>query len=81
VARIDVTAPWYGMTESDSYIQTWLVEAGATVRAGTPLLVVETTKAETEIESPADGIVGELLVAADSEVPPGTVLTWIESES
>ena len=49
--------------------------------AGTPLLVVETTKAETEIESPADGIVGELLVAADSEVPPGTVLTWIESES
>jgi len=69
------------MTESDSYIQTWLVGAGATVRAGTPLLVVETTQAETEIESPADGIVGERLVAADSEVPPGTVLTWIESES
>jgi pyruvate dehydrogenase E2 component (dihydrolipoamide acetyltransferase) len=79
VARTDVTAPRYGMTEGDSYIKTWLVEAGATVQAGAPLLVIETAKAETEIESPADGVVGELLVAADSEVPPGTVLTWIES--
>jgi len=34
------------MTESDSYIQTWLVEAGATVRAGTPLLVVETSQVD-----------------------------------
>lgn len=81
MVRIDVTAPRYGMTEGDSYIKTWLVEAGATVHAGTPLLVVETAKAETEIESPADGVVGELLATADSEVPPGTVLTWIESES
>ena len=81
MVRIDVTAPRYGMTEGDSYIQTWLIEAGATVQVGTPLLVIETAKAETEIESPADGVVGELLVAADSEVPPGTILTWIESES
>jgi pyruvate dehydrogenase E2 component (dihydrolipoamide acetyltransferase) len=81
VARIDVTAPRYGMAEGDSYIKAWLVEAGAAVHAGTPLLVVETAKAETEIESPADGVVGDLLVAADSEVPPGTVLTWIESGS
>ncbi len=80
MARVDVVVPTYGMTDSDAYIQSWLVEPGARVAAGDPLLIIETAKAETEIEAPAAGIVGDALVAADSEVPPGTVLTWIESE-
>jgi pyruvate dehydrogenase E2 component (dihydrolipoamide acetyltransferase) len=79
MARIDVKVPIYGMTNSDSYIQNWLVAPGATVAEGDPLLVIETAKAETEIESPAAGVVGDILVEADSEVPEGTVLTWIES--
>jgi 2-oxoglutarate dehydrogenase E2 component (dihydrolipoamide succinyltransferase) len=79
VARVDVTVPSYGMTEGDSYVQKWLVTAGASVAEGTPLVLVETAKAETELEAPVAGVVGDLLVAADSEVPPGTVLTWIES--
>jgi pyruvate/2-oxoglutarate dehydrogenase complex dihydrolipoamide acyltransferase (E2) component len=79
VARVDVTVPSYGMTEGDTYVQKWLVTAGATVPEGAPLVVVETAKAETELEAPVAGVVGDLLVEADSEVPPGTVLTWIES--
>lgn len=79
MARVDVTVPSYGMTEGDTYIQKWLVAAGSTVAEGTPLILVETAKAETEIESPVAGVVGDLLCAAETEVPPGTVLTWIES--
>lgn len=78
MARIDVTVPVYGMTDTDSYVQRWLVEQGASVQQGDPLVVVETAKAEVEVEAPATGIVGDVLVAADSEVPPGTKLTWIE---
>lgn len=79
MARIEVVVPSYGMTDGDSYVQSWLVSEGATVTAGAPLVLIETAKAETELEAPASGVVGELLVAADSEVPPGTLLTWIES--
>lgn len=80
MARVDVAVPAYGMTEGNSYIQSWLVEAGARVAAGDPLVLIETAKAETELESPASGIVGDLLVPADTEVPPGTPLTWIEGD-
>ncbi|HEV7656793.1 MAG TPA: biotin/lipoyl-containing protein [Mycobacteriales bacterium] len=79
MARLDVTVPSYGMTEGDTYIQKWLVTAGSAVAEGAPLVLVETAKAETEIESPVAGVVGDLLCEADTEVPPGTVLTWIES--
>ena len=79
MVRIEVSVPAYGMTDGEIYIQHWLVAAGDTVEVGTPLLMIETAKAEAEVESPAAGVVGELLVAADSEVPPGTPLTWIES--
>lgn len=78
MARIEVTVPVYGMTDTDSYVQRWLVEAGQSVEQGAPLVVVETAKAEVELEAPSAGTVGELLVAADLEVPPGTALTWIE---
>jgi pyruvate/2-oxoglutarate dehydrogenase complex dihydrolipoamide acyltransferase (E2) component len=78
VPRIEVLVPSYGMTDNDSYIQEWLVEEGAQVDEGTPLLIIETAKAETEIESPATGTVGQLLVPAEAEVAPGTPLTWIE---
>jgi pyruvate/2-oxoglutarate dehydrogenase complex dihydrolipoamide acyltransferase (E2) component len=81
VARIEVVAPTYGMADGNSYIQSWLVEAGTQVAAGDPLVLIETAKAETELEAPSAGTVGELLVAADTEVAPGTALTWIESES
>jgi pyruvate/2-oxoglutarate dehydrogenase complex dihydrolipoamide acyltransferase (E2) component len=78
MTRTDIVVPSYGMTDNDSYVQSWLVEPGATVEAGSALLVLETAKAETEIEAPVAGIVGDILVPAESEVPPGTVLTWID---
>lgn len=78
MGRVDVTVPVYGMTESDSYIERWLVSQGDSVKEGDPLVMIETAKAEVEMEAPASGIVGDLLVPADTEVPPGTKLTWIQ---
>jgi pyruvate/2-oxoglutarate dehydrogenase complex dihydrolipoamide acyltransferase (E2) component len=78
MAQVEVTVPVYGMTDNESYVQRWLVDEGSLVAAGTPLAVIETAKAELEIEAPVAGTVGSILVPADSEVPPGTKLTWIE---
>ncbi|UTI64747.1 biotin/lipoyl-binding protein [Paraconexibacter antarcticus] len=57
-----------------------LVEAGATVTAGTPLLVLEAMKMEHEIVAPADGVVGALPVAAGDQVAAGQVLAVIDGD-
>ena len=49
---------------------------GAAVSAGQPLYILETEKVETEIESPADGIV-RLLAAAGETYPVGTCIAEI----
>lgn len=54
-----------------------LVELGAGVTAGTPLLVLEAMKMEHEIVAPADGTVDELPVAAGDQVSAGQVLAVI----
>jgi pyruvate/2-oxoglutarate dehydrogenase complex dihydrolipoamide acyltransferase (E2) component len=80
VTRVDVRIPAYGMTDEDCLITQWLREPGDHVEKGEPILEVETSKAEVVIESPEDGVVGEHLVESGAEVPPGTVLTWVEAE-
>jgi acetyl/propionyl-CoA carboxylase alpha subunit len=59
-----------------------LVEQGADVDAGRPLLVLEAMKMEHEIVAPAPGVVSELRVQAGSQVETGEILAVIDdSES
>ncbi|AOZ04842.1 acetyl/propionyl/methylcrotonyl-CoA carboxylase subunit alpha [Cupriavidus malaysiensis] len=51
-----------------------LVEAGASVVRGTPLLVMEAMKMEHTISAPVDGTVGELLYAVGDQVSEGAQL-------
>ncbi len=52
----EFTMPKLGLTMTDGTIREWLVEDGAFVRAGEPILVIETDKVETEVEARADGV-------------------------
>ena len=54
---IEVLMPQLGWSMEEGTLNSWLVEDGATVAEGDPLYVVETDKTETEIESPAAGVV------------------------
>jgi acetyl/propionyl-CoA carboxylase alpha subunit len=58
-----------------------MVEAGATVEAGEPLLIVEAMKMEHEIVAPARGPLVELRVAEGAQVETGTVLAVIGGEA
>jgi 3-methylcrotonyl-CoA carboxylase alpha subunit len=51
-----------------------LVEAGATVTKGTPLVILEAMKMEHTLTAPAAGIVREILFAAGEQVTEGTEL-------
>ncbi|MGB6054423.1 MAG: biotin/lipoyl-containing protein, partial [Burkholderiaceae bacterium] len=51
-----------------------LVEAGAKVDKGTPLLIMEAMKMEHTISAPADGSVEELLYAVGDQVAEGAQL-------
>ena len=58
-----------------------LVEAGATVEAGQPLLIIEAMKMEHEIVAPSRGPLVELHVAEGAQVETGTVLAVIGDEA
>lgn len=55
-----------------------LVSAGAAVKAGTGILVVEAMKMQNEIKSPKAGIVQKILVSEGTAVNAGDVLAIVE---
>jgi biotin carboxyl carrier protein len=55
-----------------------LVEPGAAVAAGQPLLVLEAMKMEQTVTAPADGVVAELRAKAGEQVAAGQVLAVVE---
>lgn len=53
---IEFAMPKLGLTMEQGTIIEWLVPDGSAVAAGSPVLVIETDKVETEVEAPADGL-------------------------
>ncbi len=64
VAEI-VVMPKLGLTMKEGHLVQWLADEGERVRAGQPIVEVETDKVTNQVESPADGI---LLRRIDPEV-------------
>ena len=66
-----------GATLSGSVVKV-LVEKGAHVKKGNPILVTEAMKMETTITAPRDGIVSEIVVKAGTRISSGDLLLVIE---
>ena len=66
-----------GATLSGSVVKV-LVEKGAHVKKGDPVLVTEAMKMETTITAPRDGIVSEIVVKAGTRISQGDLLVVIE---
>ena len=76
--RTSITIPQLGLVEAVVLLE-WLVPDGGQVEKGTPVVLVETDKAETEIVAPASGTLHATVAAGDQEVPAGTEVGYIES--
>jgi pyruvate dehydrogenase E2 component (dihydrolipoamide acetyltransferase) len=55
----------------------WLKRKGQKVRQGEPLVELQTDKVNYELESPAEGVLLEIIAKEDSEVPVGDPLCYI----
>ena len=73
----DITMPKLGETVTEGTIGSWLKQAGDTVEFDDPLFEVSTDKVDSEIPSPYDGVLLEILVQAGATVPVGTPLARI----
>ena len=73
---VPLIVPQMGVVE-DVVILQWLVSSGAEVEKGQGVVVIETQKAETELESPASGRIEILIDASDQEVQVGSTLARI----
>ena len=72
----DVIMPKLGLTMTEGLVAEWLVENGAAVTTGQPVFVVETDKANVEVEAEADGVLVRVVDAGET-VPIETVVGWI----
>jgi pyruvate/2-oxoglutarate dehydrogenase complex dihydrolipoamide acyltransferase (E2) component len=78
---MDIELPKWGVSMQEGLITEWLVEVGAVVSEGDPILEVETDKANAEIEAPVDGVITARLVAEGDRVPVGTVVATIDESN
>ncbi len=73
----ELVVPQMGVVEQVLVVE-WLVDDGSEVAAGDPVVVIDTDKAETELEAPASGRLAILVAASDEdEVAVGTALATI----
>lgn len=77
---VEVVLPMLGVTVEKGSIIEWLKEEGDPVVKGESLYIVEADKVTTEVESPATGILGRILVPVGMEVPVLTVVAVIVQE-
>src|SRR5207344_3235634 len=72
-----VTMPALGESVSEGTVTRWLKQEGDQVNADEPLLEVSTDKVDTEIPSPASGVLTKIIVGEDETVEVGAELAVI----
>src|SRR5579859_3506422 len=68
---MDLLVPQLSSTMETARVIRWLKKQGDSVRTGEPLVEVETDKSAMDVESPADGVLSEVLVREGEEVAVG----------
>jgi len=72
-----IIMPKTGMAMEEGAIIQWLVEEGATVEKGDPIVEIETDKSTMEVESDYDGVILKILYEEGSTVPVVVPIAFI----
>ncbi|MER7444119.1 2-oxoglutarate dehydrogenase, E2 component, dihydrolipoamide succinyltransferase [Micromonospora avicenniae] len=77
---VSVTMPRLGESVTEGTVTRWLKQEGETVEVDEPLLEVSTDKVDTEIPSPAAGVLTRIVVGEDETAEVGSELAVIAGE-
>ena len=72
--------PKLGDTVDSVLVLQWLVSVGDVLVPDTPLIRVETDKAEIDVEASVSGVVRELLVGVGDEVATGVPIANVQQK-
>ena len=75
--QTEVVMPQMGVSVSEGTVTKWLKQVGEAIGRDEPLLEISTDKVDTEVPSPAEGVVTQILVQEGATVEVGTVLALI----
>src|SRR5207249_7974410 len=78
--QTEVVMPQMGVSVSEGTVTKWLKQVGDHVALDEPLLEISTDKVDTEVPSPGEGIVSQILVEEGATVDVGTTLALITPE-
>jgi 2-oxoglutarate dehydrogenase E2 component (dihydrolipoamide succinyltransferase) len=78
---VDVVMPQMGVSVSEGTITKWLKSEGEEIAADEALLEISTDKVDTEIPSPASGVVRRILAQEGETVAVGTKIAVISPEA
>jgi pyruvate dehydrogenase E2 component (dihydrolipoamide acetyltransferase) len=73
----ELKVPTLGMDMEEATIVRWLVEEGAEVEKGDPVLEIDTDKTSFEIEAPAGGTIHGLRGEEGETLPVGSTLAYV----
>jgi len=77
---VSVTMPRLGESVTEGTVTRWLKQEGERVEADEPLLEVSTDKVDTEIPSPAAGVLSRIVVHEDETAAVGSELAVISDD-
>jgi 2-oxoglutarate dehydrogenase E2 component (dihydrolipoamide succinyltransferase) len=77
---VDVVMPQMGVSVSEGTVTKWAKSEGEAVEADETLLEISTDKVDTEVPSPATGVVQQILVQEGETVAVGTKIAVIAPE-
>ena len=67
-----VKMPALGESVTEGTVTTWLKQVGDKIEADEPIVEVSTDKVDSEVPSPASGVLLKILVEEDETVEVGT---------
>ncbi len=80
MAKVEVTMPKMGESITEGTVIVWHKQPGDTVEQDETLLEIGTDKVDTEVPSPAAGVLQEILVPEGDTVDVGTVIAYLETD-
>ena len=80
-STINVLLPQLGESVTEGTITRWLKKVGDSVSVDEAIVEISTDKVDTEIPSPAAGVITEIKVSQDEVAPVGAVLALISTSS